>query len=142
MRALAANAQISEARWRQVVKGTQPGPEGMPIPARASDKVLARMAIAAGVTPGQLEEAGREDAADLQRLMLNNRATAAAATTAAGVDDADEIEMVARSEMPTRWKLETIRTILRLRAQLEAEERQAREEASAVDAEASVEQQS
>jgi hypothetical protein len=129
---------MSDTRWRQVVKGSQPGPAGTVVPARAAATSLARMAIAVGVSPEQLEEAGREDAAEQQRRMQN-----APLLPGMADDQTDEISLVRNSRtMTTRQKLETIRTILQLRKQLEDEEAAAHGSAPAPDAEAGAEQQS
>jgi hypothetical protein len=66
VRKLAANAGMSDTRWRQVVKGWQPGPGGTKLEVHAPPMTLARMALVCGtVTSTDLREAGRADAADL-----------------------------------------------------------------------------
>jgi transcriptional regulator with XRE-family HTH domain len=56
-------AGISDARWRQLVTGYQSVGQGHYAPLTARAETLARMAAAVGVTPEQLAEVDREDAA-------------------------------------------------------------------------------
>lgn len=63
-------AGMSEGRWRQIVSGRQPVTKGVYAPVRAPADTLARMARVVGVTPEQLEEAGRPDAADELRELV------------------------------------------------------------------------
>jgi hypothetical protein len=58
-------AQISEARWRQIVSGYQTVSQGVRVPVVAPAKTIARMAKVAGVSSRQLADAGRQDAAEL-----------------------------------------------------------------------------
>lgn len=62
-RAAAPQAGISETRWRQITSGYQTV-SGQRIPVRAPDDTLARMAQVAGVTPEQLTDADRPEAAE------------------------------------------------------------------------------
>jgi transcriptional regulator with XRE-family HTH domain len=62
-RAAAPKAGISETRWRQITSGYQTV-SSQRIPVRAPDDTLARMAQVAGVTPEELIEADRPDAAE------------------------------------------------------------------------------
>lgn len=145
VRSLAANAGISDTRWRQVVKGWQPGPGGDPIPVRAPALTLARMAWAVGADGIALAEAGRVDAADLLDKLQAGSAGSGIPMPAAGggvdfvysnnvvVDTnvflhphhgADEIDMIYASNMPAREKLLRIRQVLELRAKADAEEAQ------------------
>ena len=62
MRAAAAAARISEARWRQIEHGIRYF-RGVPYPEAGPAQTIARMAHAVGATPEQLSAAGREDAA-------------------------------------------------------------------------------
>lgn len=62
-REAAARASISEARWRNIVSGYQTVSAGVYAPVRGPADTIARMARAVGITPGQLAEAGRDDAA-------------------------------------------------------------------------------
>ena len=63
VRKVADEAGISEGRWRQIVKGYQSVSAGTVIPVKAPAGTLAKMAQAVGVTPEQLIEVGRADAA-------------------------------------------------------------------------------
>lgn len=65
IRSLAANAGLSDTRWRQIVKGWQPGPDGTKLEVHAPAMTLAKMAIVVGLEPEQLAQTGRTDAADL-----------------------------------------------------------------------------
>lgn len=59
----AATAGISEARWRMIETGVR-WFRGEPLPEPpAPAQTVARMGWAVGATPGQLAEAGRDDAA-------------------------------------------------------------------------------
>lgn len=155
IRQLAANAGISDTRWRHIVRGWQPAPGGSQSPVNAPASTLARMAHAAGVTPEALAETGRTDAADLLVRMNEDSAGTALGGAALNVtftavaggargDDPDEIDMIVDSTMSPERKLRAIRQVLLLRAQAQAEQAearaQARQEAPAADAEASVEQ--
>jgi hypothetical protein len=62
-REAARRARLSEGRWRQITAGYQVVRPGVYEPVRGPAATLARMAAVAGVTPEQLREAGREDAA-------------------------------------------------------------------------------
>lgn len=61
-REAASRAGISEGRWRQIITGFQ-STTGVRIPVTAPAVTLARMASVVGVTPDELQEAGRGDAA-------------------------------------------------------------------------------
>ncbi|WP_405583674.1 helix-turn-helix domain-containing protein [Streptomyces sp. NBC_01190] len=61
-RQAALRAGISETRWRQIVSGYQ-AVGGEKVPFRSRDETLARMAHVVGVSPGDLTEVGRPDAA-------------------------------------------------------------------------------
>ncbi|MEU0181506.1 helix-turn-helix transcriptional regulator [Streptomyces sp. NPDC006207] len=61
-RRAASKADLSEARWRQIVSGYQ-SVSGSYIPVKAPAETLARMAQVVGVTPDELTKAGRADAA-------------------------------------------------------------------------------
>jgi len=64
IREAARRAGLSYGRWRQITKGFQNMSPGVYAPVRdAPAKTIAKMARAVGVTPAQLAEAGREDAA-------------------------------------------------------------------------------
>jgi hypothetical protein len=57
-------AGISEGRWRQIAGGYQVVSRGVYAPVHGPARTLARMAAVAGVTPAQLTDAGRGDAAE------------------------------------------------------------------------------
>ena len=63
IREAARRAGISYGRWRQIVTGYQNVSPGSFALVRAPAKTVAKMASVVGVTPAQLTEAGREDAA-------------------------------------------------------------------------------
>jgi transcriptional regulator with XRE-family HTH domain len=62
-REAARRAGISEGRWRQITGGYQVVSAGVYAPVRGPAATLARMAAVVGVTPAQLKQAGRADAA-------------------------------------------------------------------------------
>jgi hypothetical protein len=62
-REAARRAGISEGRWRQIAAGYQVVSAGVYAPVHGPAQTLARMAAVVGVTPAQLTEAGRPDAA-------------------------------------------------------------------------------
>lgn len=65
VRKIAPVAGISEARWRQLVSGYSTPTAGVMVAAKAPDLTLARMARAVGVTPDQLREVNRVEAAEV-----------------------------------------------------------------------------
>lgn len=69
-RTAARLADISEARWRQIVAGYASAGHGQYVAVKAPPDTLARMARVVDVPPTQLEEAGRPDAAAALRGML------------------------------------------------------------------------
>lgn len=64
---VAKRAGISEARWRQVAKGYQQATKETRVPVRAPAETLARMAEAVNLTADDLEQVGRQDAAEIMR---------------------------------------------------------------------------
>jgi transcriptional regulator with XRE-family HTH domain len=66
-RAAARLAGISENHWRNIVKGYSTVSAGVTAPIKGNADTVARMAQAVGVTPEELEEVGREDAAAVLR---------------------------------------------------------------------------
>lgn len=64
-RTAAKEAALSDARWRQIVNGYASVGAGQVVPVEGPAETIARMAMAVGVTPDQLREAGRADAADV-----------------------------------------------------------------------------
>jgi hypothetical protein len=77
-REAARRAGISEGRWRQITGGYQVVSAGVYAPVRGPAATVARMAAVVGVTPAQLRQAGRADAA---------KALDAAPTQAAASDE-------------------------------------------------------
>lgn len=70
-RQAAKKAGITEARWRQIVNGYQTPARGLHVPVRGPASTVAAMARAVGLTPQQLRDAGRDDAAEaLDELLL------------------------------------------------------------------------
>jgi transcriptional regulator with XRE-family HTH domain len=69
IREAARRAGISEGWWRQVVRGYQPIKGGGKAPMTGSAETIAAMARVVGVTPEQLEQAGRTDAAEELRIL-------------------------------------------------------------------------
>ena len=59
---------IRSRRWRQIESGHRDGRA-----VRGDDDVIAHMAAAVGVDPGQLDEAGRGEAAEILREILRQR---------------------------------------------------------------------
>lgn len=64
----ADRAGLSEPGWHQIVKGYE-SRRGRYRAVQAKSETLARIALALGITPEQLTEAGREDAAHDLRLI-------------------------------------------------------------------------
>jgi hypothetical protein len=67
IRKAARLAGISYGRWRQITTGYQNVSQGSYARVHAPAVTLARMAVTVGVSPVQLEAAGRADAADALR---------------------------------------------------------------------------
>lgn len=67
---VADQAGITAGRWRHIVNGAQPLGGGKYNRVVAPAATLARMARAVDVTPEQLEQAGRRDAAEVLRDLL------------------------------------------------------------------------
>ncbi|MGP3914384.1 helix-turn-helix domain-containing protein [Nonomuraea sp. 10N515B] len=68
-REAARRTGISEGRWRQIVSGYQTV-SGVHVSVRGPAETVARMAHIAGLSPTQLVEANRSDAADELREIL------------------------------------------------------------------------
>ncbi len=68
-RKAASRAGLSEGRWRQITSGYQNVSAGVYAPVRGPADTLARMAQVVGVTPEQLDEADRPDAAEELRAL-------------------------------------------------------------------------
>lgn len=87
-REAARRADISEGRWRQIVNGYQTV-SGSHVPVRGPADTVARMAHVALITPEQLEDAGRPDAAEELRQITpppQEKATISLAALAAIVE--------------------------------------------------------
>jgi hypothetical protein len=119
VRQVAPLAGLSEARWRQIIKGTMVV-GGHPVDVIAPPATLARMAYILGVTPKTLTGVGRADAAEvLQHMQADERRSPPKGRATVG----DEIDLIYASKtMDARQKLERIRMVLELRAQAEREE--------------------
>ncbi|TDD77702.1 helix-turn-helix domain-containing protein [Actinomadura rubrisoli] len=63
-------AGMSEGHWRAIVSGSRSISKGVWVAVRGPADTIARMAQVVGVTPEQLEEAGRADAAEELRAEL------------------------------------------------------------------------
>lgn len=70
VRKAAEKAGISDTRWRQVVAGYQTPSRGNRLEVEGSAERVARMAHVVGVTPNELREAGRPDAAQALDAIL------------------------------------------------------------------------
>lgn len=70
-RKAAAASEISESRWRQIVNGFTQVTSNTAVPTSAPPDTLARMARTVRVTPTQLREAGRNDAADILARLIS-----------------------------------------------------------------------
>lgn len=89
-RQAAKRADISETWWRNIVSGYQ-SISGVPAPLVGSSDTVARMAHVVGVSPAQLETAGRGDAAQsLRAIEAAARKAAATALPAGGQARVDE----------------------------------------------------
>lgn len=75
-RRAAEMAGMSEARWRQIVSGNMSAGGGNYVPVVAPADTLANMADVVGVTPEQLMDAGRGDAAQELHNLRRNRTVA------------------------------------------------------------------
>lgn len=124
IRQLAANAGISDTRWRQITRGWQENAKGKVIEARASDTALARMALVLELTPEDLVTVGRRDAAQELTRLLHGRLAVMEPRRA------DEIDLIYASKMSAREKLLRIRQVLELRVLAEAEEAASRPQPS------------
>jgi hypothetical protein len=72
IRAAAAEAGISESRWRQIENGVRMF-RGTPYPESGPAQTVAKMAAVVGVTPDQLTHAARPDAAgELEAILAES----------------------------------------------------------------------
>jgi hypothetical protein len=126
VRQLAKAAGMSEARWRQILKGEM-SVSGQTVEVVAPADTLARMGYVLQTPPNAFRRAGREDAAKaLERIVAAAERGSSAVplpVTGATGDQADEIDMIyASTTMSAKEKLLRIRQVLQLRAQAEADE--------------------
>ncbi|BEL07876.1 hypothetical protein Q0Z83_060670 [Actinoplanes sichuanensis] len=134
--AVAERAGMSDARWRQIVKGSM-SVQGVVVPVVANAKTLARMARAVGLGPDDLIEAGRDDAAETLRATVavegapieepegaaieELEGAATETVTQRPVQVGDAIEMIYGSKsMTAEQKLDAIRRVLQLHAEIDA----------------------
>lgn len=88
VREAAAEVGISEGRWYQIVRGYQTISKGVYAPVKGPADTLAKMARVLQITPEQLEEAGRPDAAgELRALLPHVRIHGAALTVPSPVEE-------------------------------------------------------
>lgn len=133
IRQVAPLAGITEARWRQLIKGSMTM-GGNVVEQTAPAATLARMALVLGLTAADLAKAGRPDAAvQLESLLEGERRGPSAARPQAAPtagNQSDEIALIYASRtMSAKQKLEAIRKVLELRRQVEEEEAQPAAEA-------------
>jgi transcriptional regulator with XRE-family HTH domain len=104
-REAARRAGISEGRWRQIVNGYMVVTKGVYSPVvGAPAETIARMAQSVDVTPEQLQEVGRADAAEeLKKLNAGARAAAEQAP-----DDLDRRLARIKADPKNRRRLEKI----------------------------------
>lgn len=123
MRQVAPLAGMSEARWRQIVKGSMTA-NGSTVEVVAPAATLARMAFVLNIEAKQLGKARRDDAAELLENMYQavRRGVDPVPQTVGQLAEAvDEIDLIYASRtMSPKQKLDAIGKVLRLRAQLEA----------------------
>ncbi|MEU6853069.1 helix-turn-helix transcriptional regulator [Actinacidiphila alni] len=87
-------ADLSEARWRQIVAGYQ-SVGGRPVPISGPDETLARMAHVVGVRPEELAAAGRPEAAEALRALDARQREAKASAPESGP----------RARLEERWHM-------------------------------------
>lgn len=76
-RTAASQIGISDTRLRQIISGKQPAGGGNSFPVIAPSITIARIAQYFDISPEELEEAGRDDAAeDLRKIWTGSKATA------------------------------------------------------------------
>lgn len=106
-RRLAANAGISDARWRHIVNGYQPVGRGAYLAIVAPPERLARMARAVGVTADELRRVGRADAAEELESMPPER-------PANGGDAVEDLlDRIWAAKIPGERKLALIKVLMR-----------------------------
>ncbi|MEV4371685.1 helix-turn-helix transcriptional regulator [Nonomuraea sp. NPDC049637] len=75
----AKRAGMSGTRWRQIVYGSASGGPGITNPVVGNPTTIASMAHAVDLTPDELAQAGRDDAASELRAILREKTTSVAA---------------------------------------------------------------
>ncbi len=108
-REAARQADISEARWRQIVSGYQ-SVGGSKASFRSPDRTLARMAHVVHVTPEDLESAGRPEAAQELRAIEEAEREAEKAAAEAAASGAAPVGAV-EDRVEERWQL--VQAVLR-----------------------------
>jgi len=121
IREASRRAGISYGRWRQITSGVQNVSPGSYAAVRAPAGTLARMARAAGVSPAQLEDAGRADAAEALRKMASDRSPRPAlvpplvtASAPGDEDDTEEREFINLTRMAEPADIPVLRALRRL----------------------------
>lgn len=103
---------VSTTRWAQIEQGYLIR-QARRYPTRASDSVLAHMAAAVGVTPEQLEELGKREAAEVLRMIRGRRPQRQA--EAGGAPDLEQIaRWFADESVPADERAETAHRFLQL----------------------------
>lgn len=111
-RRAAAKVGISENRLRAIVHGYQNVSAGTYAAVRGPAETVARIAVVVGVSPEQLEDADRTDAAEELRLLIADR------SAGPGDDSAENEDQFARMDrLYEEWKQDpekgqALRTIL------------------------------
>lgn len=144
VRQLAPMAGMSEARWRQIIKGKMVT-AGHEIDVVAPAATIARMAQVLRLPSTALRKAGRDDAADMLEHMIEGPDRGDTVLPLPAFKGramvSDEIELIyASKSMSARQKLQRIRMVLELQAEAERDEAAAPRTTSAAEAEAPAEQ--
>jgi len=71
MREAARQAGFSVATWTQIEQGYRKVTSALTIPITGTAEKVARMGLVVGATPGQLREAGRDDAAAILQKLID-----------------------------------------------------------------------
>lgn len=113
IREAAKQAGISYGRWRQITSGYQNVSPGSFARVRAPARTLAKMASVVRVSPGQLEDAGRTDAAEILRKITRKEDTTGTIENLGAIESSlgppgsyqgaegdDEAERVIRDKLP------------------------------------------
>lgn len=100
-RQAAARAAMSEGHWRAIVSGYRTVNAGVYTPVRGPAETVARMAHVVGVTPEQLIEVGRQDAAEELRVLPPGGEAAPEPTVAELAAELAEVKR-ANAEMAAR----------------------------------------